>query len=334
MRILGISHIDSGCGYHRIVIPMAMMDGITGIVTNAPNEEIIAQGFDIVFYNRVSPFDQDWDLTKKTMGVKVVMDIDDDWELPINHIVRSTYDVIKPRIENNIRTADLVTCTNQRLADKVYKLNKNVLVLPNAIPYGFDQFHDMKEESDYVRLFWAGSITHEHDINILKNPIRRLTDKRIQMVLGGYNNSNETTTMIWDRMASVFTNNKQLPFKILQGTTPNKYMEMYQEGDVMLIPLEKSSWHASKSNLKVLESAAKSIPCIVSDVEPYNLDKDAPILWVRNQTDWYKHIMALVKDKNLREDYGKKLYQWAEEKYNHARINAIRQSAFADLIKV
>ncbi len=192
----------------------------------------------------------------------------------------------------------------------------------------------MKEESDYVRLFWAGSITHEHDINILKNPIRRLTDKRIQMVLGGYNNSNETTTMIWDRMASVFTNNKRLPFKILEGTTPNKYMEMYQEGDIMLIPLEKSSWHASKSNLKVLESAAKSIPCIVSDVEPYNLDSDAPILWVRNQTDWYKHIMALVKDKNLREDYGKKLYQWAEEKYNHARINAIRQSAFADLIKV
>ena len=334
MRILGISNQDSGCGYHRIVIPMAMMEDIKGMITNAPNEEILAEGYDLIFYNRVSPFDEHWEETKKTLNVKVVMDIDDDWDLPKNHIVRSTYDKIKPRIENNIRTAELVTCTNQRLADKIYKLNKNVLVLPNAIPYGFDQFHDLKVESEYTRLFWAGSITHEHDINILKNPIRRLTDKRIQMVIGGYNNFNEYTTMLWDKMCSVFTNNKRLPFKILEGTTPNLYMNMYNEGDIMLIPLENTTWHAAKSNLKVLEAAAKNIPCIVSDVEPYNIDQDAPILWVKNQTEWYKHIMTLVKDKNLREDYGKKLHEWAKEKYNHARINAIRRSAFADLIEV
>ena len=333
MKILGLSSPESGCAYHRVVIPMALMDDMDGVVTNMPNQEILANGYDLIFYNKICPFDEHWDETKKTLGVKVVMDIDDDWQLPHNHISKNIFDDLRNRIENNIRQADLVTTTNERLANKIEKLNKNVLILPNAIPYGFGQFHDMKVESNNIRIFWAGSITHEHDIAILKNPIRRINDSRIQMVVGGYNNSDKYSTIIWDRICSMFTNNKKLPFKILHGTTPNKYMEMYQEGDIMLIPLEDSQWHSCKSNLKILEAASKYMPCIVSNVEPYSRDKDAPVLWVNNQKDWNKHIMTLVKDKNLRDEYGKRLYQWAKEKYNHQEINSIRAAAFRDLIK-
>ena len=37
------------------------------------------------------------------------------------------------RIIQNIKEADLVTCTNNLLASKILKLNKNVCVIPNAI---------------------------------------------------------------------------------------------------------------------------------------------------------------------------------------------------------
>lgn len=334
MRILGISSQSSGCGYHRIAMPMLMMEDTTGIVCDMPNEEILAKGYDLIFYNRVSPFDEHWDKTREELNVKVVLDMDDDWMLPPNHIVKATYDAIKPRIENNIRTADLVTCTNERLYNRLKTLNTNTYVLPNAIPYGLGQFHDLKVESEYIRIFWAGSITHEHDINILKYPIRRLNDPRIQMVMGGYSDHNEASIRIWDKMATIFTNNKKLHFRILRGTEPHRYMELYQEGDIMLIPLENSSWHASKSNLKILEAACKKMPCIVSHVEPYSNDQDAPVLWVKTQSDWYKHIMFLVNNENARIDYGQKLYEWAKQKYNFADINKRRASLFTDLIKV
>ena len=333
MRILGLSTRASGCGYHRIAIPMHLME-CTGTITDTPTAEILARGFDIIFYNRVSPFDEHWEQTKGETGCKVVLDMDDDWDLPPNHIVKEVYDVIKPRIENNMRQADMIFCTNERLRDKIAKINPNVHVITNAIPYGLDQFHDWKIDSEYIRLFWCGSVTHEHDINILKYPLMRLSDKRVQMVMGGYSDANEASIMIWDRMASVFTNNKRIAYKILRGTDPDRYMEMYQEGDIMLVPLEHSTWHASKSNLKLLEAAAKKMPCIVSHVEPYSRDEDAPVLWVKNQSDWFKHINYLINNENARQDYGEKLYEWAKEKYNYERINAERYRLLRGLIQV
>jgi glycosyltransferase involved in cell wall biosynthesis len=267
------------------------------------------------------------------MNVKVVLDMDDDWVLPPNHIANRNYAQIKDKIINNIRQADMVTTTNERLADKLIKYNSNVHIFENALPYGLDQFTENKIESEKVRLFWCGSITHQHDIDILKYPLRRLHSDKVQMVMGGYDEKNHPTRMIWDAMASTYTNNKKLDFKILRSEPPTKYMAMYQEADIAIIPLEKSDWHACKSNLKILESASKKIPCIVSAVDPYYRE-DCPALWVHKQSDWNKHINYLLKNEQKRKEIGEQLYEWAKSNFNFAAINERRRAAFASLIKV
>ena len=82
-----------------------------------------------------------------------------------------------------------------------------------------------------------------------------------------------------------------------------------------------------------MEAASKRIPCIVSNVEPYNVDKDAPILWVNKQSDWNKHIRYLVNNPSERIKLGNQLYEWAKEKYNYQEISERRYKAFANLIK-
>lgn len=334
MRILGLSNRDSGCGYHRVILPLAFMDCKQKLVCDAPNEEIINQGWDILLYNRVCVFDNDWEFTKKNMNVKVVLDMDDDWILPTNHIANYNYSLIRDRIINNIKEADIVTTTNERLANKIIKYNSNVKIFENALPYGLDQFTDEKEPSEFIRLFWCGSITHQHDIDILKYPLRRLGMKNIQMVIGGYNDRNKASQEIWDAMASVYTNNKKLNYKVLYNEPVNTYMAMYQEADIALIPLEKSDWHSCKSNLKILEAAAKKIPCIVSAVEPYYLFKDCPVLWVHTQKDWYKHINYLVKNEQKRKEMGEQLYEWAATNFNFRAINERRKATFESLISI
>jgi glycosyltransferase involved in cell wall biosynthesis len=309
------------------------MNDIQGLVTNLPQEDVISQKWDIVLYNRFSPFDGHLDECREKLGAKIVVDLDDDWILPANHINYYHYLSYRERLERNIREADLVTCTNDLIADKVVKLNKNVEVIPNGIPFGEFNFTLEREPSDKVRIFWCGSVTHEPDISILKGPIRRLAGENVKMVMGGYNDSNETSKKIWDRMASTFTNAWQMDYLVLKGCLPDVYMEMYRHADIGLIPLEHGTWHAGKSNLKVLECASKKIPVIVSHVPPYTRDKDAPILWVRNQKDWYKHIKTLIHDKEKREDLGEQLYQWAYGKFNLADINKRRREIFERLIQ-
>lgn len=335
MNIIGMTDQNSGCGYHRVILPLGFMQNIKGYVTNhiTPDK---TDGWDILLYNRLSPFDSKWQEARDILGCKVVIDLDDYWKLPPNHINHGHYENFGKRIENNIAVADLVTVTNKTLADKVREFNDNVLIFPNAIPFGRNQFIEEKRICDKIRIFWCGGVTHEEDLKMLRGPISKLkmhADK-IQMVLGGYTDTDEYSKSIWQRMFSYFTCGGQLPYKKIHSTRPVNYMQMYEHADVMVIPLEASEWHSCKSNLKILEAASKRIPCIVSNVAPYNLDKDCPVLWVNSQKDWFTYMNYLILNPDAREYLGNKLYEWAKEKYNIEEVNRQRRIAFANLCEV
>lgn len=330
MNIIGVTHKESGCGYHRVMLPLAFMNDIKGYVTNYITEDK-TDDWDILLYNRICQYDLNWKKTKELLGCQVVMDIDDHWQLPVNHLYYNTYQDIAERIERNLMQADLVTVTNSNLLNKVKQFNDNVIVMPNALPYGLNQFNDTRVKSDKVRLFWCGSISHDNDIKILKEPLKRLQGRKdIQMVMGGYNDSDAYTKSIWDKMFSMFTGN--LPSIKLHSASPTQYMDMYNYADIVLIPLEDSEWHACKSNLKILEAAAKRLPVICSNVAPYNMDVDAPVLWVNNQKDWFRYINLLTNNPSLRENLGNELYAWASKRYNFQEINQQRYDAYKSII--
>lgn len=335
MNILGLSNQHSGCGYHRVFLPLGFLPGGKSLVTDIPQKEHFSRNFDLILYNRTCIMDKDWQQVKETLNTKIVCDLDDYWILPPSHQLHHSYSSIKERIENNIRTADLVTVTNEKLKTNVLRLNRNVEIIPNGLPFGRNQFTVDKRPSDNVRIFWAGGSSHERDMEILRNPIKKLHahKDKIQMVIGGYNDSDYESKRIWDKMFSCFTSGGTLPYMKLSGVSPISYMQLYENADIMLVPLEDSEWHSCKSNLKILEAATKKIPCIVSRVEPYSLDNDAPVLWVDSQKDWFIHLNNLILNPDLRKKLGNELYEWAKEKYDLVKINERRAGIFKNLIE-
>jgi len=330
MNILGLSQRHSGCGYHRVTLPLGFMNDIKATVTDLPTDEMVHNN-SMLLFNRLSVFDNNFQ-SLKDKGYKIIMDMDDDWVLPSTHINYNDYANLKEQIENNLRSADLVTCTNERLYKRLKTIANNVEIFPNALPYGYDQFTTDKDESDKIRLFWCGSVTHERDLLLLRYPLSRLkTHKNIVMVLGGFSAINDYSKYIWQKMWYNFTAGNQLPSEILGSLLPNSFMNMYRQADISLIPLERSDWHGSKSNLKILEAATKKIPVIVSAVEPYIKDKDAPVFWVHKQSDWFTHANDLILNKNKRLDYGEKIHEWAKAKYNLVNVNRSRRECFENL---
>jgi glycosyltransferase involved in cell wall biosynthesis len=332
MNIIGLTGPDSGCGYHRILLPLGFMNGITGYVTNLITEDR-SSGWDLMIYNRLSPYDKVMDETKAMLGAKLIVDMDDYWKLPPNHMNFDHYEKYGEQIENNLRRADLVTVTNEALAIKCREFSDNVHVIPNALPFGHNQFIEDKRESDRVRIFWAGGASHEDDLRILKNPILKLKmhASKIKMVIGGYTDTDTASKKVWDRMFSSFTAGGTLPYIKLHGTKPNNYMQHYEHADIMVIPLEDTEWHACKSNLKILEAACKKVPVIVSNVAPYNQDKDCPVRWVNSQKDWFEHLNYLINNPAAREEEGNKLYEWAKESYNLIEVNKRRFELFSSI---
>lgn len=309
------------------------MEGHDIHVTNLLTEEQLKKGCDILFYNRCANYntEEQIDNWKKEYGFKIVVDVDDYWLLDPYHISYPVYVqyAIPEMIMRNIEKADLVTCTHARLENVVKQINDKTLIVPNAIP-DHDQFTVKRiMDSKEVRLFWAGSITHQKDIEILRNPLKRVTGLNVNMVLGGYMPNQPA----WDEIVSAYTNGLKIKGKLLQGKPPTEYYTMYQHADIALVPLKDTVFNSYKSNLKVLEAAHLNIPAIVSRVDPYLDFPQDTVCYVEHQSDWFKHINRLVNDPVEREWRGNNLKTYASKNFNFYDINRTRLDAFVQLAK-
>lgn len=328
MKILALTSKASGVGYHRIMMPLVNMQKEYCLITDSLSEEVLEKGFDIVVMNRMLTIPAElMELYKKKYGFKLVVDNDDFWELDAYHILSDRYKEknIGEQIVNYLKIADVCTCTHDRLADEIYTYNNNVEILPNALPYGEEQFLDNKIKSDLVRFFWSGSGTHEKDLSIVRFPFKRINFP-IRTVIAGYN---EQEKPIWDRMIDAFTSGLKLNPTIYNYEEVTNYMRAYADSDVSVIPLADTKFNAMKSNLKILETAAKKNPAIVSNVHPY---KDMPVCYVNSQKDWYYWIKELTHNEAQRIEMGQNLFNYCNKHFNLHEVNIKRLAIYNKML--
>lgn len=343
MRIMAIGDRFSGVSYHRLFLPISFLQREKAFFCDSLYEKELETGYDVVLINRclfneqgVIPVHEVMAARKK-YGFKLVVDIDDYWYLDQWHILKERYPVAE--IVDHIIAADMVTTTNEKLRERIKGLNKNVHVVPNALPYGQDQFLEDVVPTEGIegkaRFIYAGGVTHQRDVEILHNPMKRVAgDSELKALthftICGYDGSNERSKDIWDRMVHNYTAGLKVSCHIKAALPVASYMNFYNEADAGLIPLVNSEFNSMKSNLKVLEAACKKIPVIASDVQPYS---DCPeILKVSKQGDWYKHIKTLAKSESVRKSMGLANYQWANEHHNLHKWNQIREQLYKSLI--
>jgi glycosyltransferase involved in cell wall biosynthesis len=337
VEILGIGAKNDGCSYHRVFLPVAYMDKTRGKITNNLNEDVF-DGWDILLINRlIYNFSTDQlKSLKDKFGFKFVVDMDDHWILNHGHILKELYDTdLTPKVVECMKLADLVTCTHERLANDISEINPNVEVLPNALPYGDGQFNVKCKPSDKMRIVYCGGLTHQQDMRLLKNPMKRVSDdkalsNKIHMVFGGYSDQGEAKK-ICDDMLHSFTCGLKIPGEIRGARHVFEYMEIYENTDVSVVPLLPSKFNSSKSNLKVLEAAACGNACIVSRVDPYLDFPEDTVLYVDSQRDWYRHIKFLADNPNARIDRAARLREYCEEHYNLFTVSKKRRQVFDNL---
>lgn len=326
--------------YHRIIMPLVHMEGVDINVTNSFSEDNFTD-IDIFMYNRrLSPdaktnqeYTERLYAYREKYGFKICLDIDDYWELDPHHILYKSYieEGFATKQIDNIINADVVFTTHDRLLEKIYEFNKNVHIIPNAIPKK-GQFDIERIPHHLTRIFWQGSVTHEEDIQLLARPIEclRPVANKIKMILAGHELDNNAD--IWERICHSYTAGFQYAYKIIPGVPVTNYGEpekgyyaSYAEADICVIPLLNSPFNRMKSNLKVLEAANLGLPVICSNVHPY---KDLPVLYANNSTDWVNHITRLVKSRKRQKDAGEELKEFCNKNFNFKKINNQRKQIF------
>ena len=334
LRILGVGNSTSGVTYHRIALPLSTMEKEYCILTDTISEEmIIEKEINIVVLNRFLELVPMTDLLmwKAKHGFKLVVDIDDYWELFSTHVSNVAYRKLNITnvIKNYIKVADLVTTTHSRLYYEIIKINKNCEILPNALPFDKDQFTSIKIPHEKVNIAHTGSVMHFPDIKQLKNPMINLAKSKsfidaTCMLLCGWNDYNKWH---WTQIGNIYTANEKLNYKILESAHFSVYMNFYNEADMLLVPLLDNRFNRMKSNLKALEAGAKRIPILTYDRDPY---ADIPTIF--KVEDWEKDIRRMTFSKQMREDFGEANAEYVREHYELFKINEVRKAIYDKLI--
>lgn len=140
----------TGLTYHRQTVPHLNLlkdyeykIGFTYDVSEATKEEL--SNYQIVSFLRLVDSEGKTESiiqNCKDAGCKVVVDIDDYWNLHPTHELYKSYkeNDIPNQTITGLKNADWVTTTTEHFADKIREFNENVTVLPNAIDEDEPQF--------------------------------------------------------------------------------------------------------------------------------------------------------------------------------------------------
>ena len=239
INVLVVPSDKTGVGKFRSVDPHVFLQNLypddfhIDIIYDVPmnNMEFWKKYQIIAFHRSLSPdFEASCELIQKLngMGIVTIDDIDDYWmptkEHPIHDVIR--FNKINEKITANLKVAKYVTTTTTIFADEIMKLNKNVVIFPNAINPNEPQFKEPTPESDRLRIGWLGGSSHLHDLQLLDQSFSKLTQykDKLQYVLCGFDTRGSVTEInaqtgehkkrdilphetVWAQYEKIFTQN-------------------------------------------------------------------------------------------------------------------------------
>ena len=164
----------------------------------------------------------------RSLGIIVIVDLDDYWlptkEHPIHQLI--VKHKLHEKIIANLKEASFVTTTTEIFADEISKINKNVVIFPNAIDPNESQFKQPTLESERIRVGWLGGSSHLHDLMLIDGMVEKngkdVNDK-VQYVICGFDTRGTMTEInpqtgeekkrdilphetVWVKYEEIFTN--------------------------------------------------------------------------------------------------------------------------------
>jgi glycosyltransferase involved in cell wall biosynthesis len=222
-----------------------------------------------------------------------------------------------------IRSADLVTVSTEPLAKSMSRLNRKVVVLPNALPPQIMHVPlSTRRGTNPVLIGWQGSHTHEFDWLLIRDVVAQ--------VLGEHPN----VLMRFLGMA--------YPDKLPRGKLSHRpwttdldlHYRRSAAFDIGLAPLENNQFNRAKSGLKFMEGAALGVPMVCSRVPAYQglVEHGVTGFLASTPAQWYEYLSALVEDPGLRVSIGDAAREAAREWTMDSHIHCW-EDAYASLLE-
>jgi glycosyltransferase involved in cell wall biosynthesis len=334
---VAIPKLFAGCGFYRQYQPHNHLAKVYGVdVTLGPgfineDHEFCIDADIIQMHKGYFSLDGIDDAQKR--GIPVVMDFDDWWRLDTEHLFYKQYikDKTTETLTDLLRRVDYVTCTTDLLAEEIYKFNKNVVVLPNAMDMSYPGCSVGRVPEDKIVFGYVGGHCHGKDVEQLRglnNKLSQLDGYKFRLM--GYDASD-----VYNHYADVMSDSGRLAndkFDWAKKADIWHYPQFYNFMDVSLVPLVDNKFNSLKSELKLIEAGFFKRAVIVDNVHPYKpLLNGVNALVVNKPADWFKHCKYLIHNPEAIKDLGEALYETVQP-YSIDEVNKKRYKFYEDVL--
>ena len=310
-RIVAFAADNYGCGHYRVLQPLqAMLDA--GLCTGGASPEIFSpnlalrSGADTLIFQRPNSEAMLANLQAlmPLKGIKKIYEVDD--HLARVPIKSAHYDQMPKDLRGKMLKAiglcDRLVVSTEPLARELGGYNDDVRVVHNRIPPAMWGAVPPQRSASATRAVgrkpkvgWAGGISHLGDLEMIAGVIKDLAET-VDWVFFG---------MCPDNIRPYV---KEFHTGIPTLEYPARLMELAQDWDLAIAPVESSAFNDCKSNLKLLEYGWCGVPVVCSNVLPYQ--GDLPATRVKNRyKDWREAILERVTDLQASRQEGLALQQ-------------------------
>lgn len=261
MKILLITPNKGAVTYHRLISPHIVLKDLYDVKVYHTNQEahIINPAFqdvDIIVFSRVIslshfevkgkiyPIEQIIEGLKR-QGKKIIIDVDDYWEVDEDHVAADHFnsELHQKVVRNTFRMASEIICTHKRLKKLIKPYNKRVTIIPNTINRKENQW--IPNPNRTHTFGYIGGNTHQEDLESMQTTFK-------------------------DVSSIAYLNNYDWCFQeIGKPKDEFEYGTLLDNFYCSLAPLRPTKFTKNKSNLKILEAAAKGCAVAVTKTPPY-----------------------------------------------------------------
>src|ERR1035441_2264792 len=204
----------------------------------------------------------------KNCGLKYIYDLDDNiWHIPKYNNARDYFRRQLVGTEKCLMAADHITVSTTHLASIIHRKSKAkcpVTVIENAVDLCLFGRSRRKRNQGEVVIGWAGTNTHSLDLQFAASSIAAVMRKHDNVIL--------------EVMGSAFPIDER--YKQDLGLERFRFRPWINvehwpawcsnlPWDIAIAPLLITSFNASKSSVKMIESGAAGIPCVASGTQEY-----------------------------------------------------------------
>jgi glycosyltransferase involved in cell wall biosynthesis len=204
---------------------------------------------------------------KTYSGSKIIWDLDDNlFEIPQSNPAYSAFKAVDHNVlKMYLAWSDFLTCSTNTLATQLmekYQADPSrIAVLPNLVDLNDWPREKSACPKDKIHIIWAGSATHQDDLELIKEPVQRILKERDDVR---------------------FTFIGMIPQELLQEDPERiafyygcevKYYSRYLSEfnpDISLAPVVDHDFNRAKSGIKWMEGTLAGAATIASNIDPYS----------------------------------------------------------------